>query len=244
MSKRVAVSVVALLLAAVAHTGFAQDLGVGGRIGPTFTTFGGDADRDSKTGFIVGGFFIYSFSELVSVYPELSYVRKGASSTRLASGGFDPSTGGFLEHTLEHTTDLDYLELQVPITLTIPAHRIGVRVYGGPAVALELKCSAEQRLETEAFSPAGTSLGVDSATVSGGCEDESLLHGVPLFTSTKSLDFGLVFGAGIDVGIGKGAITGDFRFDLGLSDIQDGTDGSIKNRAFEILLGYAHYFSG
>jgi hypothetical protein len=104
MSKRVAVSVVALLLAAVAHTGFAQDLGVGGRIGPTFTTFGGDADPDSKTGFIVGGFFIYSFSELVSVYPELSYVRKGASSTRLASGGFDPSTGGFLEHTL-HADD-------------------------------------------------------------------------------------------------------------------------------------------
>jgi hypothetical protein len=86
---------------------------------------------------------------------------------------------------------------------------------------------------------------VDSATESSGCgeeRDQFVLQ--PGFTSTKSLDFGLVFGAGIDVGIGKGAITGDFRFDLGLTDLQDGTGGSIKNRAFEILLGYAHYFSG
>jgi len=242
MSKRIAVSVILLFLAAGAQPGLAQGQGVGGRIGPTFTTFGGDADPDSKTGFIVGGFFIYSFSELVSVYPELSYVRKGASSSG-GVGVFINDRGELVEVTLEHTSNLDYAELQVPITLTIPARWIGVRVYAGPTVALELNCSAELRFETKTFSPAGTSLGVESSTVSGACEDESPLGG-PMFISTKSLDFGLVFGAGLDVGIGKGSIIGDFRFDLGLTDIRDGTGGSVKNRAFEILLGYVHYFSG
>ncbi len=244
MNKRVAVSMVALFLAAGVHTGFAQGRGIGTRIGPTFTTFGGDAESDSKTGFIISGFFIYSFSELVSVDPELAYVRKGGGSTALFVDT-DPVTGGILRQNLEWTNDLDYVELHLPVTLRIPARQTAVRarVYAGPAVALELNCSTELSLRVERFSPAGASLDVTSVSESGSCEDESSL-GAPLFTSTQSLDFGVILGAGLDVGIGRGAITGDLRFDLGLADIQDGTGGSIKNRAFEILLGYAHYFSG
>ncbi|NIN10003.1 MAG: outer membrane beta-barrel protein [Gemmatimonadales bacterium] len=243
MNKRVAVSVAALLFAASVHTGFSQGPGVGARVGPTFSTFGGDAESGSKTGFIVSGYFIYSISERVSVYPELSYVRKGGTSSgRVLSQ--DPVRGFFIEETSERTTGLDYLELQVPITMMIPARRTAVsaRLYAGPSVAVELKCRTELNLTARTFSPTGPTLDVTSTTESGSCESESQTGG-PLFTSTKRLDFGLVLGAGMDVGIGRGAITGDLRYDFGLADIQDGTGGSIKNRAFEILLGYAHYFS-
>ena len=239
MNKRVAPSLFALLLVVSRHPAFSQNVGGGGRIGPAFTTFGGEQDTDWKTGFTVGGFFSYNLSEVIGVRPELSYVRKGASW---------PPVGviqGPIEIvTLETTVDLDYLELQVPVTLMTPAHRSGVRarVYAGPTVALELNCGAEWRFEGEA-----PSLGVESSTLRGRCEDESPF-GERLFTSTKSLDFGLLVGAGIDVAIGNGAITGDLRYGLGLTNINEGNRnerpfGSIKNRAFEILLGYLHYMS-
>jgi hypothetical protein len=50
MSMRVAVSMIALFLAASAQPGFAQNHGIGGRIGPTITIFASDADWDFKTG--------------------------------------------------------------------------------------------------------------------------------------------------------------------------------------------------
>ncbi len=244
MKTRVAVSVAALLFAASVQTGFAQTRGVGIRAGPTFTTFGGDAEWESKTGFILSAFFIYSLSERLAVYPELSYVRKGAGSTELSTGQ-DPVTGLLFEQTLKFTNNLDYVELQVPIALMIPARRTAVRarVYAGPSVALELKCRTDLSAEVQSFSPTGTPLAVVSTSTSGGCADESGRLGGPLFTATKSLDFGLILGAGVDVGVGRGALTGDLRYGFGLADIQDGTGGSIRNRSFVILLGYTHYFS-
>ena len=242
MSKRTVVSVIALVLAAGVHPGFAQNHGIGGRIGLTFATFGGDVDPNSKTGFVLSGYFIYSFSDRVSVTPELSYVRKGARS-RGVGIFFDPSTFVVTEEAIELTTNLDYGRLLAPITLMIPARRFAVRFQAGPAIALELRCSGEVKVETERFGPTGTRIGGESATVSGDCGDESPLVW-PLGISTKSLDFGLVFGAGMDVRAGPGAITIDLRYDLGLADIHDDTNGSIKNRAFEILLGYVRYFTG
>lgn len=245
MNTRVAASVVALLFAASVQTGFAQIRGVGTRVGPTFTTFGGDAEWESKTGIMLSGFFIYSLSEQLAVYPELSYVRKGAGSTERPSGQ-DPVTGLLFEQTLEFTNDLDYVELQVPIAVMIPARRTAVRarVYAGPSVALEVKCRSDLSAAVQSFSPTGTPLARVSTSTSGGCEDEIGRLGGPLFTATKRLDFGLIFGAGVDVGVGRGALTGDLRYDFGLADIQDGTGGTIRNRAFEVLFGYVHYFSG
>lgn len=83
-------------------------------------------------------------------------------------------------------------------------------------------------------------ISVSSETESGGCEDQASMFPVTFFTATASIDLGLLFGAGIDVRLGPGMISGDVRYDLGLTDIIEGGGSSVKNRAIEILLGYVY----
>lgn len=54
----------------------------------------------------------------------------------------------------------------------------------------------------------------------------------------KTLDFGLIFGAGLDLGE---AITVDIRYNLGLTNINKnaGNDSYAKNRVLSITLGYS-----
>ena len=55
----------------------------------------------------------------------------------------------------------------------------------------------------------------------------------------KSTDFGLVFGGGVDFGLGKGYFTIDLRYTLGLTTISDFEDEDVKNGAFSLMLGYS-----
>lgn len=58
--------------------------------------------------------------------------------------------------------------------------------------------------------------------------------------STKSVDFGLVFGGGLDFDAGSGRVTFDVRYNLGLTKIDDSSDKSdIKNSGFAAYIGYA-----
>ncbi len=51
-----------------------------------------------------------------------------------------------------------------------------------------------------------------------------------------------MFGAGVGVAVGGGAITADIRYNLGLMDIYEGT-GTVRNRTLQALVGYAHHLS-
>ncbi|UOK42493.1 MULTISPECIES: porin family protein [Flavobacterium] len=53
--------------------------------------------------------------------------------------------------------------------------------------------------------------------------------------STKSVDFGLGFGAGYEMASG---LMFDARYNLGLSNIADYEDGDLKNTGFQVGLGY------
>jgi hypothetical protein len=55
-------------------------------------------------------------------------------------------------------------------------------------------------------------------------------------------DFGLQFGGGLSVGVGPGALIGDVRYGLGLTDLYD--EDKSKNRAFAFTLGYAIPLTG
>lgn len=71
-----------------------------------------------------------------------------------------------------------------------------------------------------------------SVDVSLDCEEADI--------ATKSTDFSAVFGAGVDIPTNGILITGDVRYDLGLSNIDaSGADGSVKNRSWGIFLGAA-----
>lgn len=53
MSTRIATSAVVMLRLVLGRPGNAQDVTVGGKLGFANSSFGGDADWDSKTGFAV-----------------------------------------------------------------------------------------------------------------------------------------------------------------------------------------------
>src|SRR5574341_2061464 len=58
--------------------------------------------------------------------------------------------------------------------------------------------------------------------------------------STKSVDFGIVIGGGLDLAAGSGEVTFDVRYNLGLAKIDDTpSDFSIKNSGFTAMIGYA-----
>lgn len=127
------------------------------------------------------------------------------------------------------------LELQVPIVLRIPTGGPVVpRFYSGPAVAAQLACQSS------------ASDGV--ATVTLDCDQVIPMEvgDIVNFTETKGIDFGWMFGGGIDLAAGPGALTFDVRYNLGLTDINDfpGLDTTIKNRTLQLLTGYVLYFGG
>lgn len=120
---------------------------------------------------------------------------------------------------------LDYFEFMVPLTVLIPTQSsVTPRFYAGPALGIEASCkfSGEE---------SGTSVDID-------CSE--------LEVATKSVDFGVFFGGGVDFSAGPGALTLDVLYNLGLSDINDvqGVDGSIKNKNIQILAGYAFMIGG
>jgi hypothetical protein len=90
-------------------------------------------------------------------------------------------------------------------------------VFLGPTIAFETGCEL-------------SGSDIEGGEVEADCEQ--------LGIDTKSADFGLVFGAGVDLDAGRFVITGDARYDLGVTNLDDtGADGSVKNRAWEFFVG-------
>jgi len=58
-------------------------------------------------------------------------------------------------------------------------------------------------------------------------------------TDQKGTDLGLVFGLGLDYDLGPVLLVGDFRYGLGLTDVDKGEGGSLKHRVFSFMAGFA-----
>lgn len=213
------------LVLSAATPALAQRHSAGVRLGATIARFGGDVqellDLDSRIGFIGGLAFRFNLGRVGGVQPEILYAVKGATD-RIQ--GFDVQVR------------LKYLELQLPAVLMIPMKgSVRPRLYAGPAVAWELSCRVP-------LDDVGTRLTFD-------CDEVLDLGGGGTgvaFTETKGVDFGLVFGGGVDIGAGPGAVTLDVRYDVGFTNLNDleGVDDTLYNRAFELLAGYSLYFGG
>jgi hypothetical protein len=207
---------VALVAAFATNQAFAQNMRAGAKLGVDFANFGGDVEgTDSKTGFSAGAFFGVDLHDYFRLQFEGQYVQKGMKE----------SVEG-----IELKWQLNYLELLVPATLTIPLQNSSItpRLYAGPAVGFEMKCEL-------AASAQGQSQTVD-------CDQVGELTGGELAIQTKSPDFGFFFGGGVDVGLGNGAITFDILYNIGLTNINDIPGAEmvdIKNKNLQILLGYA-----
>ncbi|MCP4218149.1 MAG: PorT family protein [bacterium] len=76
--------------------------------------------------------------------------------------------------------------------------------------------------------------------------DDALEGDLDIADQIKTFDYGLVFGAGVSIGVGSGSIILEGRFSMGLANIVDQVDVSpdlsqlsAKNRSFCFMLGYA-----
>jgi hypothetical protein len=105
---------------------------------------------------------------------------------------------------------LDYVEVPVLLKGRFGSGGVKPSVFVGPAVAFKVSGKTEFQGEEEDV------------------ED------------VKSADFGIVFGAGLDLAVGSGAFTIDARYTLGLTTIADSPDpDDVKNGVWTFSVGYA-----
>lgn len=119
---------------------------------------------------------------------------------------------------------LGYLEIPVLAKVMIPTEgNITPNVYVGPSLGILMSATGEWEYDSE----------------SG---DEDIKDDV------ESTDFGLVFGAGVDIGMPHSAITVDGRYTLGLTNIckpyTDEETGEeiecdVKNSVISFMVGYS-----
>jgi hypothetical protein len=112
---------------------------------------------------------------------------------------------------------LDYLEIPVLVKIIFPSPGgVNPYLFAGPAVAIKVS-------------------GKVKAEFAGESDEEDI-------EDMKSTDFGLVIGAGVDFGfgaLGKGTLSVDIRYSLGLSTISDFEGDDVKNGAFSLMVGFS-----
>lgn len=114
---------------------------------------------------------------------------------------------------------VNYIQVPVLVQYHFPTPGVSPRVFAGPSIAFETACDIEED------------------DVSASCEDE--------LVNTKSADFGLVFGAGVDIPAGGVVVTLDGRYDMGVTNVSDepeAVDFDIKNRSWEFFAGVGFPF--
>lgn len=120
--------------------------------------------------------------------------------------------------------DLDYIRVPVLIMARIgPEDRnLYPLVYAGPQLAFQVSCGVEADSE-------GGSQNYD-------CDSEELED--PL--ETRNVEFGLVFGGGVEYLFGGFKMELDARYNLGLTNMNGGTNASVaslKNRGWSFTVG-------
>jgi len=114
---------------------------------------------------------------------------------------------------------VNYLQIPMLVQYHLPTPGISPRLFAGPSIAFEIGCD------------------VEDGGVSADCDELDL--------NTKSADFGLVFGAGVDIPAGGVVVTLDGRYDMGVTNVSDEAeevDVEIKNRAWELFAGVGFPF--
>jgi len=212
-----AIAIGALGLALAAAPADAQSLKIGVEGGLNLADVslenGADDALESATGYRVGGIV------RLGLPGGIFHLQSGVS---LSQEGADPAE----DATDAAGIELDYVEVPLLVGLSIPTGPAPItpRIYAGPALAFESDCTLT----------AENGISVDAA-----CDDPTLGE---LTLDTESTDYRLLFGGGVDIPAGPGALTVDLRYDLGLRDINatEGTDVvEIKNRNFQAVAGYA-----
>jgi hypothetical protein len=157
---------------------------------------------DSRSGFAIGLSMQHQITPTLSFAPEAMYVTKGF---KVESEGDE--------------FGLKFGYLEVPLLLRASFGQAGASarpwIAAGPSVALKLSCDATVTLDD-----------IEAETECTDTEDED----DP--AEFKSIDFGIMLGAGVEFG----RLGVSVRYDLGMANILDTTeDVTYKNRALMLL---------
>jgi len=135
---RILVALLAVSLFVLPSTGLAGGLSVGPKLGVNYADVtGSDAkDNKAKIGVAIGGVLAYSFSDLISVQPELLYTMKG---------NLDED---------DKAINLNYLEIPILAKFSFLTGDVRPIAFIGPAVGILL--SADYDGKTEVSTPGGT----------------------------------------------------------------------------------------
>lgn len=132
MKKLLTILFVSFMLVSLSYA--QMQLGV--KAGLNLANLSGDdiEDTDARTGFAGGVFFMYQFSEMFAIQPEIYYTMKGATQKDVIPG-VDVEVKG------------DYIEIPVLLKLIIPLKGSGVRpaIFAGPS--LSFNTSAKMKME-------------------------------------------------------------------------------------------------
>ena len=120
--------------------------------------------------------------------------------------------------------DLDYIRVPVLIMARVGRKESTLYplVYAGPQLAFQVSCGVEADS--------------DGGSQSYDCDSEELED--PL--ETRNVEFGLVFGGGVEYLFGGFKMELDARYNLGLTNMNGGTDASVaslKNRGWSFTVG-------
>lgn len=129
--RRILIAVLAVSICALPTAVLAGGLSVGPKIGVNIANVtGSDAkDTKTKTGFSIGGAVDYSFTDLISVQPELLYTMKGFNDED------------------NKPVNVNYLEIPILAKFSFLTGSVHPAVYVGPAVALLLSADFDGKSE-------------------------------------------------------------------------------------------------
>lgn len=168
-------------------------------------------DFDMKPGFHIGAMAEIPFSPFMAFEGGIMFNTKGYKSEEEEQGV-----------TVTENLALNYID--IPVTIKVAGGAAGFKVYGaaGPYVGMGISGKYKSEMEGGGMSVS------DEEDINFGTDEEE--------DNLKPLDFGLTFGAGVEI---RSLIVG-VSYDYGLANIAINTDGGTKvqNRVLRISLGY------
>ena len=174
------------------------------------------------TAFGAGGVVQFRLAENVALQLEPMYLQKGARQEGSFEFGFDDTgSDSSLSFNVDVKAKLNYLELPVMLKLEIGTGSTRPYVMAGPTIGYRLSAK-----ETGSVSGPGFNEQID--------EDVKDL--------TKSMDFGLGFGAGVNFPAGRNTVFVQGRYALGLANINndpEDTETKLKTNGLQVMAGVA-----
>jgi hypothetical protein len=196
---------------------FSADFSLGARAGLNLSTISGNDVQDEYLTLlpgITGGFLAeVHFTNFFALRTELIYSAKGVKWE------YDRSEEENEEDYAKDISRVHYIEIPMNMLFSLPNNKkISPFIYGGVAASF--------------FLGADKKVTINDKEVLNESKDEA----------ARNLDFGIDFGGGIGLRMGKGKLLIDARYTIGLLSVEKEGYDEVKNRTLYISVGYSVAF--